>query len=96
MTTSPNRHLNANPIQGLRRLAKKTIQLTPERKSEDELVKLFKKRLQPIPGTLGPTPLSIFLGSQVLWSALLYNGFPSALFPVVFTPLFHLIYFFCI
>jgi len=84
--------------KGLRNLATKVIQIVPDEKrlSEDELVALFRKRLQPIASEqtkLKSPQLSVFLANELLWFALYAAGFPFAIIPCVGCPLFHAIYF---
>ena len=81
---------------GLRRLAKKVIQITPEHLSEEELMALFKKRLQPITSEsekLGFPQMSVFLANEFMWLGLYVFGFPFAIIPATMIPLFHGLYF---
>jgi len=83
--------------KGLRRLASKVIQITPEHLSEDELVALFRKRLQPIASEatkLKAPQLSVFLLNQALWFGLYFAGFPFAIIAASGVPIFHALYFF--
>lgn len=81
---------------GLRRLAKQVIQIVPEEKhlTDEELVALFKKRLQPIQHTSIKAPqLSILLANELMWAGLYVAGFPFAVLPMCAVPLFHALYF---
>jgi len=82
--------------RGLRRLASKVVQITPKHLSEDELVALFRKRLQPIASEqskLKAPEVSVLLMNELLWGALYLAGMPIAILPATFVPIFHAIYF---
>ena len=82
---------------GLRRLAKKIVQITPVHKSEDELVAMMRKRLRPVTSEktkLGSSQKGIFLANQALWLTAWFYGFPMAAVPAMSVPLFYLIYHF--
>merc|ERR1711998_676412 len=67
--------------RGLRRLAKKVVQITPEHKSEDELVAMFRKRLKPIrtkETTLNGSQLGLFFANQCMWIGAWACGWPTA------------------
>lgn len=82
--------------RGLRRLAKKVVQITPEHKTEDELVAMFRKRLQRIPGhSIGAPQKAIFLVNQLFWFGAWAWGFPLAHIVAMLAPAFHLIYYLC-
>jgi hypothetical protein len=81
--------------KGLRRLAKKVVQLTPEPRTESELVAMFRKRLQPVRSEadkLKAPQISVLLANEAFWIAAWYFGFPYAIFAALAVPLFHLIY----
>ena len=86
--------------KGLRRLAKQVVQITEKHKTEDELVALFRRRLQPIGVEqtklhVGQkAQLGVHLGNQCFWVFLWMVGFPLASIPSMCVPLFHLIYHF--
>lgn len=80
---------------GLKRLASKVVQITPKHLSEDELVAMFKKRLQPIhteATKLKAPQIGVFLANEVLWCGLCVAGFPGAVAAALAVPAFHLIY----
>ena len=82
--------------RGLRWLAKKVVQITPQHKTEDELVALFRHRMQPISTDatkIKSVQVSVFLMNEALWVLLYAIGFPFAIIPVTAMPLFHAIYF---
>jgi len=81
---------------GLRRLAKRVVQITPTPLTDDELVAKFRKRLQPIKSEtakLKAPQISVFLVNELLWTGLAALGFPCAIMPAVMVPIFHAIYF---
>jgi len=72
------------------------VQITPKHLSDDELVALFRKRLQPIASEaakLKMPQLSVFALNELMWIALYFAGFPLAVIPACGVPLFHAIYF---
>ena len=81
--------------KGLRRLAKQVVQITPVHKSEDELVAMFRRRLQPIhtkETTLDGSQLGLFLANQIMWIGAWACGWPVAKFPAMAVGVFHAIY----
>jgi len=83
--------------RGLRRLASKVIQIVPKEKelSEDELVAMFRKRLQPIHSDatkLALPQIVTFLANEALWCYLAVVGFPYAKLAGAAVAVFHLIY----
>jgi hypothetical protein len=78
--------------RGLRNLARHVVQLTPERKSEDELVAVLRRRLQPIPSR-EPKPFlpekAVCLANEAFWVGAWLWGFPTAIIPVTMLPVFH-------
>lgn len=82
---------------GLRRLAKHVVQITPEaeHKTEEQLVALFKRRLQPIVSketNLSTSRISVFFANEVLWITAWMAGWPVAKVPALATVVFHAIY----
>jgi len=79
---------------GLRRLAKKYyVHLTPEHKTESEIVAMFRERLKPIKGeTIGAPQKAIFLTNQAFWFAAYLWGFPFAGCVTFLVPVFHVLY----
>mmetsp|Transcript_14386 Transcript_14386/g.37321 ORF Transcript_14386/g.37321 Transcript_14386/m.37321 type:complete len:463 (-) Transcript_14386:383-1771(-) len=80
---------------GLRRLAKKVVQITPVHKSEDELVAMFRRRLRPIHTKetgLRSTQMGVFLANQALWIGAWACGWPVCKFPAAAVGIFHGIY----
>ena len=81
--------------RGLKRLASKVVQITPNPLSEQELVAMFRKRLRPIKSqetNLKFPQISVFLANEALWCYLTFIGFPFAFLPATAVPFFHLIY----
>lgn len=81
--------------RGLRRLAKHVVQITPKYKSEDELVAMFRRRLQPIVNketNLTSSRISVFLANEVLWFSAWAVGWPLAKIPAMGTAIFYAIY----
>ena len=80
--------------RGLKRLASKVVQITPNPLSEQELVAMFRKRLRPIKSqetNLKFPQISVFLANEALWCYLTFIGFPFAFLPATAVPFFHLI-----
>ena len=78
--------------RGLRNLARQIVQLTPERKSEDELVALLRRRLQPIHSKESKLFLpekAVCLANEAFWIGAWLWGFPTAIIPVAMLPVFH-------
>ena len=78
--------------KGLRNLARHVVQLTPDRKSDDELVALLRRRLQPIPtreAKLFLPEKAVCLVNEAFWVGAWLWGFPTAIIPVTILPVFH-------
>jgi len=80
---------------GLRRLAKQVVQITPKHKTEDELVAMFRHRLQPIVSketNLSSKSLGVFSVNQLLWLSLWACGWPLCKVPAAAVAAFHVVY----
>ena len=83
--------------KGLRKLAKHVVPITPKPLSEEELVALFRRRLQPINHettkrtVAGTTQLYVLLANQLYWGVLSAIGHPLAWVPFAAVPVFHLL-----
>ena len=72
------------------------MQLRPDPLSEDQLVAMLRKRLQPIRSEkdkLRAPQLAVFLANEVWWYIAHVLGFPYAILAVFAAPLFHAIVF---
>lgn len=83
--------------RGLRKLAKHAVQLREIPRTEEELVALFRQRLQPLPPSssqaLRAPQLSAFAATELMWVAAYWLGnFPLGFVPVGAMPVFHLIH----
>ena len=81
--------------KGLRRLAKKVVQITPNHLTEDELVAKFRKRLKPIASEatrIKVPQVGVFLLNEALWIGLYFCGFPFAIIAACAVPAFHALY----
>ena len=83
--------------RGLRHIAKHVVQLRETPRTDDELVALFRWRLQPIASEaskLKPPQVSVFLLNEAMWVGAYLLGFPGALLAALAVPTFHVIYMF--
>jgi len=83
--------------KGLAWLAKRIVQITPEKLTEKELIEMMRARLQPVRNEktqLDGPQIAVSLVNEVIWYFLYLLGFPYAFYVVCLTPLFHAIVYF--